>query len=95
VLGKLLVRQDADFSWGGRVEPRPLLLRPFNGLLYQPRMMDECEETGGMLERANPSTRRKPVRVLCPPQVSRADPVSNSGRRGGKAATNRLSYDMT
>jgi hypothetical protein len=43
------------------------------GLLYQPQMIDDgdCEAIGGiMLERENPSTRRKPIPVpLCPPQI--------------------------
>jgi hypothetical protein len=34
-----------------------------------------------------------PVPVqLCPPQTPHASPDANPGRRGGKPATNRLSY---
>jgi hypothetical protein len=55
-----------------------------------PRMTDdddECGAVGGMrIGRGNRSTRRKPVPVpLCLPGL-------NLGRRGGKPATNRLSY---
>jgi hypothetical protein len=42
--------------------------------------------------RGNRSTRRKPAPMpLCPPQIPH-DLGSNPGRRGGKPATNRLSY---
>jgi hypothetical protein len=62
------------------------------GLLYQPRMIGEgdCGEIGGMkVGRSNRSTRRKPAPApLCPP----LGPVLNRGRRGGKPATNGLSY---
>jgi hypothetical protein len=52
-------------------------------------------EIGGMMiGRGNRSTRRKPAPVpLCPPQTKHAYPDANPGRRGGKPATNRLSYD--
>jgi hypothetical protein len=41
----------------------------------------------------NRSTLGKPTPVpLCPPQTSHACPDANPGRRGGKPATNRLSY---
>jgi hypothetical protein len=45
---------------GGGVEQSSLLLRPLNGLFYQPRMMindDECGAAGGMFGRGNLSTR--------------------------------------
>jgi hypothetical protein len=50
----------------------------------------EDGEIGGMMiGRDNPSTRRKPAPVpLFPPQI----PHDLTGRRGGKPATNRLSY---
>jgi hypothetical protein len=55
-----------------------------------------CEdgEFGGMkIGRGNRSTRRKPAPTpLCPPQIPLARPGSKHGRRGGKPATNRLSY---
>jgi hypothetical protein len=48
----------------------------------------EWELAGG-----NRSTRRKPALVtLCPPQIPYDDLGSNSGHRGGKPTTNRLSY---
>jgi hypothetical protein len=69
------------------------------GLLYQARMIDDEDDddeyraVGGMrIGRGNRSTRRKPSLVpLCAPQIPH-DLGSNPGRRGGKPATNRLSY---
>jgi hypothetical protein len=54
----------------------------------------ECGAVGGMrICRENRSTRRKPAPVpLCPPQIPHAWPGIEPGRRGGKPATNRLSY---
>jgi hypothetical protein len=50
-------------------------------------------EIGGMISRINRSTRRKLASVpLCPPQTPHACPDANPGRRGGKPATNSLSY---
>jgi hypothetical protein len=49
------------------MEPIPLLQRPLNGLSYQPRMMtadEECGAFGGMLDKGNRSTRRKPAAVI-------------------------------
>jgi hypothetical protein len=49
-----------------------LIRRPLFGLLYQPRMMDDdvCGAVGGMNDRRNRSTQRKPSPVsLCPPQI--------------------------
>jgi hypothetical protein len=48
--------------WDG-VESSPLLVRPLNGLLHQPRLTDdadddECGAIGGMFGRGNQSTRR-------------------------------------
>jgi hypothetical protein len=42
------------------------------GLLYQPQMVSDCGEIGGMkINRRNRNTRRKPVQApLCPPQIS-------------------------
>jgi hypothetical protein len=56
----------------------------------------ECGVVGGMrIDRGNRSTRRKPAPVpLCPSQIP-YDLGSNPGRRGGKPATNRLSYGAT
>jgi hypothetical protein len=49
---------------------------------------------GGMIiGRENRSTLRKPTPVsLCPPQTPHACPDANPSRRGGKPATNHLSY---
>jgi hypothetical protein len=67
------------------------------GLLYQPRMIGDgdCGKIGEMkIGKENRSTRRKPDPApLCPLQIPHElDPVWNPGRRGGKPATNRLSY---
>jgi hypothetical protein len=48
-----------------------------------------------MIGRGNRSTRRKPAPVpLYPPQTPTCCPDADPGRRGGKPATNRLSYGM-
>jgi hypothetical protein len=75
----------------------PLSTAATSGLLYKPQMIDEgdCGAIGGMkIGRGNRSTRRKPAQApLCPPQIPQDQtPDSNPGRRGGKPATNRLSY---
>jgi hypothetical protein len=67
------------------------------GLLYRPQMTDDgdCGAIGGMkIGRGNWSTHRNPAPVpLSPPQIPHdLTPGSNPGRRGGKPATNRLSY---
>jgi hypothetical protein len=54
---------------------------------------DDGEIGGMMIGSGNRSTRRKPAPVPpCPPQTPRACPDANPGCRGGKPATNRLSY---
>jgi hypothetical protein len=54
---------------------------------------DEGEIGGMMIGKGNRSTRRKPAPVpFCPPQTYMLCPDANPGRRGGKSATNRLSY---
>jgi hypothetical protein len=54
---------------------------------------DDGEIGGMMIGRGNRSTRRKPAPVpLCLPQTPHACPDADSGRRGGKPATNCLSY---
>jgi hypothetical protein len=73
------------------------VLRPLTGLVYQPRMIGDtdCGEICGMkIGRGNRSTRRKPApALLCPPQIPTwVDPDLNPDRRGGKSATNCLSY---
>jgi hypothetical protein len=53
---------------------------------------DECGAVGEMSGKGNRNTRRKPAPVsLCPRQIP-YDLGSNSGHRGGKLATNILSY---
>jgi hypothetical protein len=68
-----------------------------SGVLYKPQMIDEgdCGAIDGMkIGRGHRSTRRKPAPApLCPPQNPTWPYLgSNPGRRGGKPATNRLSY---
>jgi hypothetical protein len=68
-----------------------------SGLLHKPQLIDgsDCGAIGEMkIGRGNRSTRRKPAPApLCPPQIPHDQtPGSNPGRRGGKPATNRLSY---
>jgi hypothetical protein len=55
---------------------------------------DDGELGGIKIVRGNRSTRRKHAPAqLCPPQIPTwPDLGSNPGRRGGKPATNRLSY---
>jgi hypothetical protein len=66
--------------------------------LYQPKMIGDgdCGYIGGMkIGRGNWSTRRKPTPMpLCPLQIriTWLSPGLYPGRRGGKPATNRLSY---
>jgi hypothetical protein len=51
-------------------------------------------EIGGMIGRGNRNTQRKPAPVpLYPPQTP-CCPDANLGCRGGKTATNHLSYGM-
>jgi hypothetical protein len=80
--------------WGGT---KSLGTAATSGLLYKPQMIDEgdCGAIGGKkIARGNRSTWRKPAPAsLCPPQIPHDQtPGSNPGRRGGKPATNRLSY---
>jgi hypothetical protein len=54
---------------------------------------DDGEVGGMMIGRGNRSSRRKPAPLpLCPPQTPHTCPAANPGLRGGKPATNRLSY---
>jgi hypothetical protein len=67
------------------------------GLLYQPQMIGDgdCGEVGGMkIGRGHRSTRRKPAPapLLSTTNLTWLDPGLNPDRRGGKPATNRLSY---
>jgi hypothetical protein len=71
--------------FGAAVTDKPIVPAP-----------SDCDdgENGGMIGRGNRNTRRKPIPVpLCPPQTPHARLDANQGRRGGKPATNRLSYD--
>jgi hypothetical protein len=53
---------------------------------------DDGEIGGMMIGRGNRSTRRNPATVqLCPPNPT-CCPDANPGHRGGKPATNCLSY---
>jgi hypothetical protein len=81
-------------KWGGT---KSLGTAATSGLLYKLQMIDEgdCGAIGGMkIDRGTRSTRSKPAPApLCSPQnPTWLDPGSNPGRRGGKPATNRLSY---
>jgi hypothetical protein len=54
---------------------------------------DDGEIGGMMIGRGNRSIRREPAPVpLCSPQTPHSCLDANPGRRGGKRATNRLSY---
>jgi hypothetical protein len=54
---------------------------------------DDGEIGGMMIGKGKWSTRRKPAPgPLCQPQAPHACPDANSGLRGGKPATNCLSY---
>jgi hypothetical protein len=79
--------------FGAAVEPSPLLLRQFFGLLYKSwrTVGDDCRATSGMNEwQGKPKYSEK----TCPSiTVSTTDPTkcypsSNPGRCGGKPATN-------
>jgi hypothetical protein len=57
----------------------------------------DCGAIGGMkIGRGNRSTGRKPApsATLSTTNPTWPDPGSNPGRRGGKSATNRLSYGV-
>jgi hypothetical protein len=74
----------------------PLGTAATSGLVYKPQMTDEGDYgaiSGMKIGRGNRSTRRKPAPApLCPPQIPHDHSGSNPDRRGGKPATNRLSY---
>jgi hypothetical protein len=62
-------------------------------IMAAPGDYDDGEIGGVMIGKGNRSTRRKPAQVpLYPLQTPHACPDANPGRRGGKPATNRLSY---
>jgi hypothetical protein len=73
---------------GGGVQLGPLGTAATNRpIVPVPGDYDDGEIGGIMIGRGNRSTRRNPA-----PQTSHACPDANPGRRGGKPATNRLSY---
>jgi hypothetical protein len=81
----------------GGVGLSPLGTAATSGLLYKPQMIDDgdCGAIGGMkIGRGNRSTRRKPAPApLCPPQIPHNQTRARTpDSRGGKPATNRLSY---
>jgi hypothetical protein len=56
---------------------------------------DDGVISGMIIGRGNRNTRRKPAPLpFCPPQIPQDYPDANPVRRGGKPATNRLSYGM-
>jgi hypothetical protein len=61
----------------------------YRPIVPAPGDYDDGEIDGMTIGRGNGSTQGKP---LCPPQTPHACPDANPGRRGGKPATNRLSY---
>jgi hypothetical protein len=82
------------YWWGGTKSTRYC---GTSGLLHNPQMIDEGDRgaIGGMkIGRGNRSTSRKPASApLCPPQIPHDQTRARTpGRRGGKPATNRLSY---
>jgi hypothetical protein len=82
------------YWWGGT---KSLGTAATSSLLYKPQMIDEgdCGAIGGMkIGRGNRSTRRKPAPAPpCTPQIPHDQTrARTSDRRGGKPATNRLSY---
>jgi hypothetical protein len=81
---------------GGGAQLGPLGTAATNTpIVPAPGDYDDGETGGMMIGRGNRSTRRKPVQVpLCPPQTPHACPDANVGRRGGKPATNHLSYGV-
>jgi hypothetical protein len=93
---KPINKQCSSFIIGG-VGLSPLGTAATSGLLYKPQMIDEddCGAIGVMkIGRGNRSTRRKPASApLCPPQIPHDQTRARTpDRRGGKPATNHLSY---
>jgi hypothetical protein len=80
---------------GGEVQMGPLGTAATDWpIVLAPGDYDDGEFGEMKIGRGNRSTRRKPAPApLCPPQIPLDQtPGSNPGRRGGKSATNRLSY---
>jgi hypothetical protein len=57
-----------------------------------PAQGDYAGEIGGMIDRGDRSTRRNPAPMPLGPPQTPVCPDANPDRRGGKPATNRLSY---
>jgi hypothetical protein len=70
--------------------------RPFIGLLYLPRVIVRMGEFGGMNWQGKPKYSEKtcPGATLSTTNPTWPDPGLNPGCRGGKPATNRLSYGV-
>jgi hypothetical protein len=88
---------DTDcFKWGkgGGVQLGPFGTTATNRpIVPAPGDYDDGEIGGRIIGMGNRSTCRKPAPVsFGPPQTPHACPDANPGRRGGKPATNRLSY---
>jgi hypothetical protein len=79
---------------GGGVQLGPLGTVATNRFtVLVPDDYDDGEIGGIMIGRGNRGTRRKPAPMpICPPHTPHACLDVNSGRHGGKPATNRLSY---
>jgi hypothetical protein len=76
-----------------------LILRPLFGLLYQPRMIDRWllwrnRWNANWQGKLKYSEKTCPSATLSSTNPTWPDPGSNTGRRGGEPATNRLSYDL-
>lgn len=78
---------------------RPLVVRPFAGLLHQPWMIDNDDEDCREISEINDSQINRSIwrkSAQCHSGHHRfhicLDQVSNPDRRSSKAATNRLSY---
>jgi hypothetical protein len=70
-----------------------LVRRPLIGLMYQPRMIDD-DERGAVVE-WELARETCPSATLSTTNPTWTDLSANPGRRGGKPATNRLSYGKT
>jgi hypothetical protein len=84
-------------SWAG-VEPGPLLLWPFIGLLLQSWMIDhECGAISGTSDwqgKPTYSAKNGPTATLSATDPTWLNLGSNPGHCGGKLAINQLSYNM-
>jgi hypothetical protein len=89
------------FIYGAAVEPSPLLLWPFTGLLYQPWMTNGDDDWGTINAINGWQGKQKYSEITClgaalsTTDPTRLDSRSIPDRRGGNPATNGLSYGMT